>query len=300
MFAFCRFIKVLDSDTLINSISNIWIGKLRLHANVARYARKEESKLSHTVVKVAKSNRDFLSLLRTVMTLISVKLRPMLMLSKLLTMESLRMLSYAIRNKDAESTVGLANDIGYENIYINNDQVHDECAHKVLVTTHKYGSKGTDEEPLDNDPFELDSLIKKRGGKDTKVKCSVTPDFPPGFSLDSHENKRVLFHATNKRMMFLENILDSLWLNVWRKQSRNVCNENYVVVEGLWFPNDVRLMWIRSVCPLILAKSIFNERHAEIFNEFLSNYALIDIPLGGFSFTWTDKCYLGERILTSL
>ncbi|GJW90507.1 hypothetical protein Tco_0168060 [Tanacetum coccineum] len=30
--------------------------KLRLHGNVARYARKEESKLSHTVVKVAKSN----------------------------------------------------------------------------------------------------------------------------------------------------------------------------------------------------------------------------------------------------
>ncbi|GKG19980.1 hypothetical protein Tco_0379781, partial [Tanacetum coccineum] len=75
-------------------------------------------------------------------------------------------------NKDAESVVGLANDIEDENIYVNNDQVHDECAHEVSVTTHKYGSNGTGEEPLDSDPFELDSLIKKRGGKDTKEKCS--------------------------------------------------------------------------------------------------------------------------------
>ncbi|PWA76520.1 reverse transcriptase domain, Reverse transcriptase zinc-binding domain protein [Artemisia annua] len=40
MFAFCRFIKVVDMDTLINSLSNVWIGKLRLHANVARFERK--------------------------------------------------------------------------------------------------------------------------------------------------------------------------------------------------------------------------------------------------------------------
>ncbi|GKD07163.1 reverse transcriptase domain, reverse transcriptase zinc-binding domain protein [Tanacetum coccineum] len=39
MFAFCRFIKVVDKDTLINSLSNIWIRKLRLHANVARFER---------------------------------------------------------------------------------------------------------------------------------------------------------------------------------------------------------------------------------------------------------------------
>nr|GEX57961.1 RNA-directed DNA polymerase, eukaryota, reverse transcriptase zinc-binding domain protein [Tanacetum cinerariifolium] len=35
--------------------------------------------------------------------------------------------------------------------------------------------------------------------------------------------------------------------------------------------------------------SIFKERHAEIFNTFISNSSLIDIPLGGYNFTWTDK-----------
>ncbi|GKC66704.1 RNA-directed DNA polymerase, eukaryota, reverse transcriptase zinc-binding domain protein [Tanacetum coccineum] len=35
--------------------------------------------------------------------------------------------------------------------------------------------------------------------------------------------------------------------------------------------------------------STFLERHAEIFNSFISNSSLVDIPLGGFNFTWTDK-----------
>nr|GEV49027.1 RNA-directed DNA polymerase, eukaryota [Tanacetum cinerariifolium] len=36
MFAFCRYIKVVNIENLISSLSNIWVGKLRLHANVAR------------------------------------------------------------------------------------------------------------------------------------------------------------------------------------------------------------------------------------------------------------------------
>nr|GFA51438.1 RNA-directed DNA polymerase, eukaryota [Tanacetum cinerariifolium] len=47
MFAFCRYIKVSDSKTLIDSLSDVWIGKLRLHANVARFDRNGVSKLSH-------------------------------------------------------------------------------------------------------------------------------------------------------------------------------------------------------------------------------------------------------------
>ncbi|GJT35339.1 putative RNA-directed DNA polymerase, eukaryota, reverse transcriptase zinc-binding domain protein [Tanacetum coccineum] len=33
----------------------------------------------------------------------------------------------------------------------------------------------------------------------------------------------------------------------------------------------------------------FNERQGEIFNSFITNMNLFDIPLGGFWFTWTDK-----------
>nr|GEX17115.1 reverse transcriptase domain, reverse transcriptase zinc-binding domain protein [Tanacetum cinerariifolium] len=44
MFGFCRYIKVSNSEDLVNLISNIWIGKLRLHSNVDRFSRKVEVK----------------------------------------------------------------------------------------------------------------------------------------------------------------------------------------------------------------------------------------------------------------
>ncbi|GJV93110.1 RNA-directed DNA polymerase, eukaryota [Tanacetum coccineum] len=52
MFVFCRYIKVVNYDNLIHSLSNIWIGKLRLHANVARFGRKVDIKPSYAGVKV--------------------------------------------------------------------------------------------------------------------------------------------------------------------------------------------------------------------------------------------------------
>ncbi|GKA92116.1 putative RNA-directed DNA polymerase, eukaryota, reverse transcriptase zinc-binding domain protein [Tanacetum coccineum] len=336
MFAFCRFIKVLDSDTLINSISNIWIGKLRLHANVARYARKEESKLSHTVVKVANSNSipfatknhndSYFCKTSSYANVIKASDNEEFKdvgdshHSVSLQMENSNEFPLAIleadkaeffENKDAESTVGLANDIGYENIYINNDQVHDECAHKVLVTTHKYGSmnwilpsrRGVGSVSCDKQEYDVSrehlgfSLVERL---EETIKVWVNSHFD--------------FASTSARGMSGEIIC--IWNSLLFCKSRIVCNENYVVVEGLWIPNDVRLMWIVVYDPQNLPSkialwssltnilsnwdgnlivmgdfnevreagerygSIFNERQAEIFNEFISNSALIDIPLG--------------------
>ncbi|GJX71226.1 reverse transcriptase domain, reverse transcriptase zinc-binding domain protein [Tanacetum coccineum] len=55
MFAFCRYIKVSNSDELIGSLCDIWIGKLRLHANVARFGRNVTVKPSHAGVKATNS-----------------------------------------------------------------------------------------------------------------------------------------------------------------------------------------------------------------------------------------------------
>ncbi|GKC91060.1 RNA-directed DNA polymerase, eukaryota, partial [Tanacetum coccineum] len=94
---------------------------------------------------------------------------------------------------------------------------------------------------------------------------------------------------------------------------------------GIWISYDVRIMWIAVYAPQSLHGKItlwssltnlisnwdgilfalgdfnvvkkagerfgliFNERHAELFNAFISNASLIDVPLGGYKFTWTDK-----------
>ncbi|GJS10251.1 RNA-directed DNA polymerase, eukaryota [Tanacetum coccineum] len=44
---YVRFIKVTNSRTLIESLSNVWIGKLRLHANVAKFDRNASSNPTH-------------------------------------------------------------------------------------------------------------------------------------------------------------------------------------------------------------------------------------------------------------
>nr|GEY84947.1 hypothetical protein [Tanacetum cinerariifolium] len=51
MFGFCRFIKVNCSNTLISSLNNIRIGKMRLQANKARFGRKSVGKHSHVTPK---------------------------------------------------------------------------------------------------------------------------------------------------------------------------------------------------------------------------------------------------------
>ncbi|GKC92973.1 RNA-directed DNA polymerase, eukaryota, partial [Tanacetum coccineum] len=116
-----------------------------------------------------------------------------------------------------------------------------------------------------------------------------------------------------------------LWNTLVFQKTRILCNKNYVVVESLWIPKDVLIMWIVVYAPHNLSSkialwsslaniivnwngnlmvmgdfnvvrdaeerfgSIFNERQSEIFNTFVSNTSLIDISLGGFNFTWTDK-----------
>ncbi|GJV74554.1 RNA-directed DNA polymerase, eukaryota [Tanacetum coccineum] len=57
MFAFCRYIKVANSKTLIDSLSNVWIGKLRLHANVAKFDQNMSKVPSHAGVKVGNDSQ---------------------------------------------------------------------------------------------------------------------------------------------------------------------------------------------------------------------------------------------------
>ncbi|GKC64318.1 reverse transcriptase domain-containing protein, partial [Tanacetum coccineum] len=101
--------------------------------------------------------------------------------------------------------------------------------------------------------------------------------------------------------------------------------QNYVVVDGLWIPGDVHIRWITIYAPQSLSNkialwssllqltvtwdgilvmmgdfnevreagdrygSVFNDRQAKFFNEFIEGASLIDIPLGGYNYTWTDK-----------
>nr|GEZ61209.1 hypothetical protein [Tanacetum cinerariifolium] len=48
-FSFVRFIKVLDIDRLINNLCMVWVGRYKIHANVARFQREPLHKQSNKV-----------------------------------------------------------------------------------------------------------------------------------------------------------------------------------------------------------------------------------------------------------
>ncbi|GKE59086.1 nucleotide-binding alpha-beta plait domain-containing protein, partial [Tanacetum coccineum] len=48
-FGFVRFIKVLDIDRLINNLCTVWVGRNKIHANVARFQREPLHKQSNKV-----------------------------------------------------------------------------------------------------------------------------------------------------------------------------------------------------------------------------------------------------------
>ncbi|GJV96160.1 RNA-directed DNA polymerase, eukaryota, reverse transcriptase zinc-binding domain protein [Tanacetum coccineum] len=117
----------------------------------------------------------------------------------------------------------------------------------------------------------------------------------------------------------------SIWnCNIFLK-SNIMCNDNYVVVDGRWVPGNLNIRWINVYAPQNLSSkialwsslsnlivswdgivvvmgdynevrdaserfgSIFIDRQAKLFNKFIEDSSLIDIPLGGYNFTWTDK-----------
>nr|GFB10170.1 hypothetical protein [Tanacetum cinerariifolium] len=122
--------------------------------------------------------------------------------------------------------------------------------------------------PINSDPFGLVDLIEKKG----KIL----------------ENKGTQLHLN-----FLQNDINIMFITVyapqdmpsklmlWDQLTRLISGWNgHVVVLGDF--NEVRIASERF-------GSVFNARQADNFNLFISNLNLIDVPLGGYKFTWTDK-----------
>ncbi|GKG18097.1 RNA-directed DNA polymerase, eukaryota, reverse transcriptase zinc-binding domain protein, partial [Tanacetum coccineum] len=70
-------------------------------------------------------------------------------------------------------------------------------------------------------------------------------------------------------------------IDLWASLSRLIASwDGNVIVMGDF--NEVREAGERY-------GSVFHERQADAFNSFIENLNLIDIPLGGFRYTWSDK-----------
>ncbi|GJT86939.1 nucleotide-binding alpha-beta plait domain-containing protein, partial [Tanacetum coccineum] len=56
-FGFVRFINVFNVDRLVNNLCTIWVGRLKLHANTARFQRKPLNETNISAKNVGENNR---------------------------------------------------------------------------------------------------------------------------------------------------------------------------------------------------------------------------------------------------
>lgn len=116
-----------------------------------------------------------------------------------------------------------------------------------------------------------------------------------------------------------------MWNKLLFQKTKAVCFRNYVVVEGVWLASNVPVMFISVYAPQVSAEkrelwraldvliyswdgpavvicdfnevwddserfgSEFFQNQADSFNEFILDAELIDVSMGGFSFTWTNR-----------
>ncbi|GJR14797.1 reverse transcriptase domain-containing protein, partial [Tanacetum coccineum] len=232
-------------------------------------------------------------------------------------------LEQVLQSKDNDSP----NDFGDDRNNDFNDKEL-ECAYEVLddfnkdSTTRDLDGDNSDkvnpnkdigDEHPDSDPFGLDPLIKQRCGKVNKEKRSVTPDFSPGFTpisssnLTSSSGNKPGDDASKQHSGFslLERLEETikvgtaLYLNIegYENTITSLIADNEELLDGNLVMmadfNKVRKAGERF-------GSVFKERQSGIFNEFINNSTLIDIPLGGFKFTWTDKWGIPDHHLILL
>ncbi|GJT36740.1 putative RNA-directed DNA polymerase, eukaryota, reverse transcriptase zinc-binding domain protein [Tanacetum coccineum] len=106
-------------------------------------------------------------------------------------------------------------------------------------------------------------------------------------------NSQFDFASISARGMLGEIIC--VWNNLVFRKSKILCNDNYVLVEGLWIPNDVRLMWIVVYAPQNLSTKIaLWSSLVNIIGSWDGNLVMMGDfnevrKAGGFKFTWTDK-----------
>ncbi|GJY87422.1 RNA-directed DNA polymerase, eukaryota, partial [Tanacetum coccineum] len=238
-----------------------------------------------------------------------------------------------------------------------------ECGTLIRMTRWEMQTKAEEEkleQPPNSDPFELESLIAKRGKLNANKKNSDTPKYPPGFTQsdngeDKHDNSGINKPVSPQMWKFaskLARLLALIWMDIHdmlqkmisemgdkfeTKTSRldlwavrQVWGNNYFDVaqssaRGTWIQSGHQIMFVTVYAPQDMASkqvlwltlsslisdwndrvivmgdfnevrnaterfgSVFIERQADIFNLFIKNLNLLDVPLGGFKFTWTNK-----------
>ncbi|GJZ19134.1 RNA-directed DNA polymerase, eukaryota, reverse transcriptase zinc-binding domain protein [Tanacetum coccineum] len=180
------------------------------------------------------------------------------------------------------------------------EEVHDQNMNdKVDVPTDV--SNGMNNLPVNSDPFGLGPLINKKSFKGPKEHHSDTPEFPPGFSPvnDDHQSSESINNlsggdAPHPGFSLLGKLEETIKVGLALGLNMERCEKplaSLIADKGDFVDGIIVMMGdLNEVREAIerFGKS-FNDRQATLFNDFINDASLFDIPFGGFNYTWTDK-----------
>nr|GEX63821.1 RNA-directed DNA polymerase, eukaryota [Tanacetum cinerariifolium] len=346
-FGFVHFIKILDVVRLVNNVCTIWIGKFKLHVNIARFNRpllnkgshlfnpsanvklasdasykKVESRPSSSYIQAAKVGISFLSDAKA--------LKPGLVLDD----------SCAHEPDLALSLVGWAPSFNDESDF--DDESVD--SQEASILKDEFSDKNSDMEEIPETEFDksehvenispacnevhmetrveeksedsfniYDMLNKKKPIKSVEHSDSNIT-YPPGFTpcdrpQETKMEKVDLFNikACWGNINFNYVVSPSLgnsggilcvWdPNLFYKENSTV-SDYFIAIMGNWLPNNKNIwngevLLMRDFNEVRLKEerygSIFNSRGAATFNSFIVDSGLVEVPSGGFSFTWSHR-----------
>ncbi|GKC71432.1 RNA-directed DNA polymerase, eukaryota [Tanacetum coccineum] len=354
MFAFCRFIKVSNSKTLIDSLSNVWIGKLRLYANVAKFDRKSVVNRSRVDVKIDTKTPDqsqsFSNKVNSYAYVTKTFKHDDLVVEERLVWELCSWTpNFVSEDSDSDNENFMDKDFQVEENDFEDRQPKAEETSAKSYNPSMGDAYPITIEPVGSDPFGLGPLINKTWGNvknstsldtlthlpgfspNSKADQNTITDFPPGFSplKNLHDNQNNPTASTESvssgdpgkyvGFSMLERLQETIKVGVALGLNMDGCEstlaalianngdikETKMLHVDLW---TLHQAWgntqfdFSSTSARVAAGdfnevweaeerfgSTFNKRQADFFNSLISGASLIDVPLGGYKYTWSDK-----------
>nr|GEV12242.1 RNA-directed DNA polymerase, eukaryota [Tanacetum cinerariifolium] len=294
-FGFIRFIKVADVDRLINNLCTIWIGKFKLHANVARFNRLHLNNGSQHVAPTAMvgipsvetfnkggahgTSNSYMQAFKTGSSSKAVmeESKPSMVLDHSFYNNfdsSLSLVGKLNQDVSSDSDVG-SEDVNDDALSENGKEdshseadiipetVFEEC--EVKSSGIKEKSNELQQEAQSEDPFKIYNLLKtKHPVSNVARQYEDEPMYPPGFTpCDNSANIDSSFCGAK----------------IHQKESSKRRMGDVIVMGDF---NEVRFAKERF-------KTIFNARGDTVFNSFITSRGLVEVPTGGYSFTWSHK-----------
>nr|GEW84647.1 RNA-directed DNA polymerase, eukaryota, reverse transcriptase zinc-binding domain protein [Tanacetum cinerariifolium] len=367
-FDFVRFIKVLDIDRLINNLCTIWVGRNKIHANVARFQREPLHKQSNNVnnkgtnnvnhgakgmtnsyAHVVKGNQvqnvgmkeclnmvlnetclnheDFsLCLLGKVNEFASLTNLKVVLGKELYVNIELKYMGgfwvmIVFQDDETKKIFQFNLAVGswfFQIIHAHNDFVIDERVIWVEVegvpfkwwsrnTFNRIASRWDGEEGYDvNDGSHEDDMYGGVSKNLKAVKGESDREKVPETNFEEVHDKSIFEGHSVGRMMFILMIRLVFMRGSW------VSSGKRLLIISVYAPQDLsekKMLWdylsfvignwngkvvimgdfneVRDINERF--GSIFNKYGAEAFNSFIVKAGLVEVPLGGCSFTWCHK-----------